>query len=82
MTGRIRDGIRGAMDVKHPLPAVLCRCAEPLTDGDDECVRCGHLIRIPAQDAFDPVAVSPIRSLSARHPLPMVLHGVSLKIAA
>ena len=80
---RIKDGIKGARDIKRPRTAELCRCPAQLTDGDDECVWCGHLIKIPPQDALDLVAASPIRSsLQTSHPLPMVLHGVSLKIAA
>ena len=40
------DGIRGATDHKHPQLAALCSCERPMPD-QDECLRCGRLIKYP-----------------------------------
>ncbi len=73
---RVRDGIRPSREAKRPLDAVLCRCACPVTDGDDECIRCGRLACAP-----DPARRLHVVSVPS-HELSMgvvanVIHGIA-----
>jgi hypothetical protein len=71
---------RSFRDAKRPLPAALCRCEHPLTDGDDECVRCGRLITPPDPDSPDsPVGACALSAVPPErvHVLPNVIHRVA-----
>ena len=80
MDGLSRTSFVGAgkYGVKRPLPATRCRCHQPVIDGDDECIMCGHLVVLPDLTAPIPIESVCSHELGGSRVLPNVIHSVRL----